>query len=63
LIAATDKALDKACTDIDEKVELNFAKNWHYCEDVEKKTGDEISRAKKTIDNMKFELVEILDTK
>ena len=41
----------------------NFQDNWKYCEDVERNCNEAISAQKKVINNMKFELVEILDTK
>ena len=41
----------------------NFQDNWKYCEDVERNTNDVLDKQKKIINNMKFELVEILDTK
>lgn len=41
----------------------NFQDNWKYCEDVERNTNDVLDKQKKVINNMKFELVEILDTK
>ena len=55
--------MDKMAEQIDEKMLSNFQDNWKYCEDVERNTNEVLATQKKTINNMKFELVEILDTK
>lgn len=46
-----------------EEIANNFKQLWSFTEDVEKQLTATLEVQKKTIQNMKFELVEVLDTK
>lgn len=55
--------MDQMNDNLNSLIEGNFTKNWDYCADIERTVTETLSRQKKTVDNMRFELVEIIDTK
>lgn len=59
--------LDKRVTDtsdkINEKMDQNYARLWNFTEEVEQHMNVTLETQRKTIQNVKFELVEILDNK
>ena len=48
---------------LQEEINNNFTRLWGFTEDVEKQLTATLETQKKIILNMKFELVEVLDTK
>ena len=58
-----EKKLDKIHDETTVLIEGNFEKNWNYSQDVERTVQSSLRNQNKSIDNMRFELVEILDNR